>query len=213
VFCFERSGRLLGGRFVFPRRHAAIGKQLFPCGVTIKESSLGELPMSYVQKNLNAGENIVYTTRLHWIVLLRPILLDLFMSAAGIALLFLTAKLTKLESQGVIFFGGLLILVGNLFLAIAIIKRNATEMAVTNKRVIIKVGYLTKRTIELFLSKVESVEVEQPVLGRIFGYGSIALRGTGGTNEPFDLVADPLEFRRQVQHQIEVHTTGGAQAQ
>ncbi len=169
--------------------------------------------MSYVKNNLNAGEQIVYTTNLHWVVLSRSILWDVVFSATGIALLYLSAKLTNMESRGAIIFGGLLILGGNLQLAAAIVKRNSTEMAVTNKRVIIKVGYLTKRTIELFLSKVESVEVEQTVCGRMLGYGSIALRGTGGTNEPFNHVADPLEFRRQVQHQIEVHTAGAAPAQ
>jgi uncharacterized membrane protein YdbT with pleckstrin-like domain len=75
------------------------------------------------------------------------------------------------------------------------------------------VGYLTKRTIELFLSKVESVEVEQTLGGRMLGYGSITVRGTGGTNEPFNHVADPLEFRRQVQHQIEEHSNPSQQAQ
>jgi uncharacterized membrane protein YdbT with pleckstrin-like domain len=64
-------------------------------------------------------------------------------------------------------------------------------MAVTNKRIIIKVGFLTKRTIELFLAKVESVGVEQTLLGRMMGYGSITVRGTGGTNEPFSHVANP----------------------
>jgi uncharacterized membrane protein YdbT with pleckstrin-like domain len=169
--------------------------------------------MSYVKNNLNAGEQIVYTTHLHWVVLSRPILWDIVWSAAGIALLFLSAKLANMESSGAIICGALLILFGNLLLAAAIVKRNATEMAVTNKRVIIKVGYLTKRTIELFLSKVESVEVEQSLWGRMLGFGSIALRGTGGTNEPFEHVANPLEFRRQVQHQIEVHTAGSPQAQ
>jgi hypothetical protein len=56
------------------------------------------------------------------------------------------------------------------------------------------------------------VEVEQSVAGRILGFGSITVRGTGGTNEPFNHVADPLEFRRQVQHQIEEHTNPSQQA-
>ena len=106
-----------------------------------------------------------------------------------------------------------LILFGGTVLAIAIIRRNATEMAVTNKRIIIKVGFLTKRTVELFLSKVESVGVEQTLAGRVMGYGSMAVRGTGGTNEPFHHVANPLEFRRQVQHQIKEHVNSSREAQ
>ena len=165
--------------------------------------------MSYVQQNLNPGERVLYTTRLHWIVLYRSIFVDAIFSLAGIGLLGwgVVGKHTERgEAQMAGIVGFTLIVVGGIILALAAVRRNATEMAVTNKRVIIKVGYLTKRTIELFLSKVESVEVEQTLGGRMLGYGSITVRGTGGTNEPFNHVADPLEFRRQVQHQIEEHS-------
>jgi uncharacterized membrane protein YdbT with pleckstrin-like domain len=109
--------------------------------------------------------------------------------------------------------GFALIVIGSIILGIAVLRRNATEMAVTNKRLIIKVGFLTKRTVELFLGKVESVGVEQSLLGRVLGYGSLVVRGTGGTNEPFSHVSNPLEFRRQVQHQIEEHMNPSAEAQ
>lgn len=81
--------------------------------------------------------------------------------------------------------------------------RKATEMAVTNKRIIIKVGLLSRRTFELLLSKVESIGVQEGLLGRMFGYGSVVVHGTGGTPEPFKNVAHPLEFRRQVQQRVE----------
>jgi uncharacterized membrane protein YdbT with pleckstrin-like domain len=170
--------------------------------------------VGYVENNLNPGERVLYATDLHWIVLLRSVVVDAIFSGAGVALLVwaYTGKFTERgEAQMIGMVGVGLIVFGNLILALSWIRRSATEMAVTNKRVIIKVGFLTKRTIELFLSKVESVEVEQTLAGRMMGYGSIALRGTGGTNEPFSHVANPLEFRRQVQHQIEEHTSPGAQ--
>ncbi len=170
--------------------------------------------MSYIEDNLNPGESILYATKLHWIVLMRSMVVDAIFSGAGIALLVwaVAGKHTERgEAQMIGMVAVAPILFGNLILAIAWIRRNATEMAVTNKRVIIKVGFITKRTIELFLSKVESVEVEQPLSGRMLGFGSIVVRGTGGTNEPFSYVANPLEFRRQVQHQIEQHTSPGAQ--
>jgi uncharacterized membrane protein YdbT with pleckstrin-like domain len=162
--------------------------------------------VSYVQQNLNPGENILYTTHLHWIVLFRSILVDTLFSAAGLALL-VSATAGKHaergEAQVVGIAGLILILFGNVILAIAMVRRNAWEAAVTNRRVVIKIGFLTKRTIELFLAKVESVGVEQTLFGRMLGFGSISVRGTGGTNEPFDHVSNPLEFRRQVQNQIE----------
>jgi membrane protein YdbS with pleckstrin-like domain len=185
-------------------------------GVTMNQCYLGGHGVGYIEQNLNPGERILYQTRLHWVVLFRSIFVDVLFSASGLALLVwgIAGKHSERgEAQIVGIAGVTLIVLGNIILAIATFRRNATEMAVTNKRIIIKVGFLTKRTIELFLSKVESVGVEQTVLGRMLGFGSITVRGTGGTNEPFSHVADPLEFRRQVQHQIEEHLNISPEAQ
>ncbi len=83
------------------------------------------------------------------------------------------------------------------------VRRNATEMAVTNRRVVIKTGVVSRKTIEMLLNKVESVEVSETAFGRMLGYGTIVVIGTGGTPEPFHKVAHPLVFRSQVQQQIE----------
>jgi uncharacterized membrane protein YdbT with pleckstrin-like domain len=85
-----------------------------------------------------------------------------------------------------------------LFLA-PLIATLTSEFAITDKRIIIKVGFLSRRTLELNLSKVESVNVDQSILGRILGYGSIVVIGTGGTRELFGDIRDPLEFRKQFQ--------------
>jgi uncharacterized membrane protein YdbT with pleckstrin-like domain len=74
-----------------------------------------------------------------------------------------------------------------------------SEFAVTSQRVIIKVGLIARRTIELNLSKIESISVDQALFGRLLGYGNITVIGSGGTRETFKLVADPLAFRRAVQ--------------
>jgi uncharacterized membrane protein YdbT with pleckstrin-like domain len=110
----------------------------------------------------------------------------------------------KSDSAGEMAGIGLLLLVsGAVCIIFGILARSATEMAVTNKRVVIKVGLVTRRTFELLLSKVESIGVEEGPLGRALGYGSVVVRGTGGTPEPLRRVENPLEFRRQVQQQIE----------
>jgi uncharacterized membrane protein YdbT with pleckstrin-like domain len=83
------------------------------------------------------------------------------------------------------------------------VRRNATEMAVTNRRVVIKTGLASRKTIEMLLNKVESIEVIETTIGRMLGYGAIVVIGTGGTTEPFHNVAHPLQFRSQVQQQIE----------
>jgi uncharacterized membrane protein YdbT with pleckstrin-like domain len=99
--------------------------------------------------------------------------------------------------------GAILLLVAFVCIVRGLFKRNATEMAVTDKRVVIKVGLAARRTIELLLSKVESIGVEESMMGRMLGYGTVVLRGTGGTPEPFDTVDHPIEFRKQVEQQIE----------
>lgn len=74
-----------------------------------------------------------------------------------------------------------------------------SEFAITNKRVIIKVGFISRRTLEINLQKIESISVDQTILGRILDYGNIVVIGTGGTKEPFSNIAAPMEFRKQYQ--------------
>lgn len=73
------------------------------------------------------------------------------------------------------------------------------EFAITNKRVIIKTGLISRKTIELNLTKIESVNVDQSILGRILGYGSLQIVGTGGTKEVFPNINNPLTFRKKFQ--------------
>ena len=90
---------------------------------------------------------------------------------------------------------------GVLLLAAAWVRQWASEFAVTDRRVIIKVGFISRRTIEINMSKVESDRGQPGHSGRLFNYGTILVIGTGGTKEPFALINDPLAFRRAVQSQ------------
>jgi len=85
-----------------------------------------------------------------------------------------------------------------LFIA-PLIEFSTSEFAITNKRVIIKVGLISRRTLEMNLNKIESVNVNQGLLGRMLGYGTIVIVGTGGTKEPFADISDPLTFRKKFQ--------------
>lgn len=91
-----------------------------------------------------------------------------------------------------------LILIGIPFLIGVIIRAKTSEFVVTSRRVIIKTGLISRKTVELNLQKVESIGVDQPIMGRILGYGSIRVVGTGGTNEPFHEIDDPMAFRKAV---------------
>jgi uncharacterized membrane protein YdbT with pleckstrin-like domain len=81
-------------------------------------------------------------------------------------------------------------------LILPLIDRRTSEFAITNKRVIMKVGLIWRTALEMNLSKIESVNVDQTILGRILGYGTITIIGTGGTRESFARISKPMEFRR-----------------
>jgi uncharacterized membrane protein YdbT with pleckstrin-like domain len=163
--------------------------------------------MSYVDSNLVAGETVIYETRLHWTVMLGHIIFGcLLLGLPGVVLLYYALNQTGMESESVHIMegGGIALLVGCVVaILMGRVRRNATEMAVTNRRVVIKTGLVGRRTVELMLTKVESIEVSETAFGRMLGYGTIVVIGTGGTPEPFRRVAHPLEFRSQVQQQIE----------
>ncbi len=90
-----------------------------------------------------------------------------------------------------------LILIGVFFLLEAWIRSVTSEYVITNERIIMKDGFIKRRTLELRLSKIESVGLRQGILGRIFNYGSLVIIGTGGTRESFDNIANPAEFRKK----------------
>lgn len=162
--------------------------------------------MSYVEKNLVPGETVVYETRLHWIVMLGHIILGCLLLAGGACLLYyaLAHKEIQPTTLRLAEIGGAALLVcGTAAILIGMVRRNATEMGVTNHRVVIKTGLASRKTIEMLLNKIETIEVRESFFGRMLGYGTIVVIGTGGTPEPFDKVAHPLEFRSQVQQQIE----------
>lgn len=143
--------------------------------------------MGYIEQNLIAGESIVYRTRLHWSIFAWPV---------GLLLIALFSFAMGGQDFGVAF------LVVGAFLALSsYVKFTSSEFGLTNRRVLIKVGFIRRHSLELLLSKVEGVGVDQGILGRVFGYGTIIITGTGGTKEVFRNIAAPLEFRRMVQQE------------
>ena len=74
-----------------------------------------------------------------------------------------------------------------------------SEFVITNRRIVIKTGFISRSTFEMNLTKIETVNVDQSVMGRILNYGSITIIGTGGTKEIFHNIARPMEFRKAFQ--------------
>jgi len=149
--------------------------------------------MRYVRRVLQPGETIVYTTKLHWFVYLWTIFLLIVCLVLAIAAWSQTDKQNislALGIAGVIF---ALLALSSAFRAF--IRRATTELAVTDQRVIYKTGLLARHTLEMNRSKVESVAVDQTPLGRLFGYGTVTVRGIGSALEPIRNITDPLTFR------------------
>lgn len=145
--------------------------------------------MSYIDTHLLAGEVVRYRTRLHWKVFVVPVLVALVMVA--LALWAISAERRVLAIPP--------IAIALILLGAGWVRRRSSEFAVTNKRVIIKLGVLTTRSMELLLPKIEGIAVTQSLWGRLFGFGEIVVTGSGGTQEPFDGIQSPLDFRQAVQ--------------
>ena len=140
--------------------------------------------MGYIEANLLPGETVVQRARLHWIVFVKAIVVALI----GLGLLLL---------QPIV--GAVVIGVGILMAIPPWLERLTSEFGVTSKRVIIKVGLIQRRTLELLIRQVEAISVDQSLTGRMFNFGTITLSGTGGVRETFHNISNPLEFRRSIQ--------------
>lgn len=85
---------------------------------------------------------------------------------------------------------------GLIFLVLAYVKYRTTELAITNKRVIVKTGFIRRSTIEININKVESLQVDQEVLGRMFDFGTLIISGAGTPQAPVAGISRPMEFRK-----------------
>jgi uncharacterized membrane protein YdbT with pleckstrin-like domain len=146
--------------------------------------------MSYIDGNLLPGEQVVYRTRLHWLLFLGPVIFTVVV-LLPIAWVLSTGTWSTFE--------WIPLALGFSVLLATFIKRQSSDFAVTNKRVMMKVGVFSTRSVELLLNKIEAIAVNQSFIGRIFGYGDIVVTGSGGTRESFSHIQGPLEFRRAVQ--------------
>ena len=141
--------------------------------------------MSYTESHLLPDERIKYQTHLHWFPFLPAYLGASLLALVGVA--GLVAETPWLAITG---FG----LAVPIFLWLYI-TRSTSEFSVTDRRVIIKVGWIRRRTLETMLGKVETIGVEQSLIGRVFDFGTIVVMGTGGTKEPFRNIAVQARYR------------------
>lgn len=149
--------------------------------------------MGYVERHLLAGERVVYKTRLHWVLFVKPALVMLI----GVALMVLLRQVQ--DPRWLWIFGAAVALIGLVWAFVHYVEVMTSEFAVTTSRLILKVGLISRYTTELLLAKVESIGVQQGLIGRLLNYGDLTVTGTGGAREVFRRVRDPIGFRNHVQ--------------
>jgi uncharacterized membrane protein YdbT with pleckstrin-like domain len=145
--------------------------------------------MRYIDEILQPGETVLFDGTIHWLIYVPGLLLLLGAAAAfGAAAPF----------PPLIFVVAILLLLGFVSLLQAWIRRITTEIAVTNRRIIYKHGLIRRRTIEMNMEKVESVDVSQSIPGRIFNYGDVLIHGVGVGFEPLRMVDEPIRLRNAI---------------
>jgi uncharacterized membrane protein YdbT with pleckstrin-like domain len=149
--------------------------------------------MSYVQKVLQQGERVVYETRLSWAMYIPGLLLLL---AAIVFIVFTHVVFTTTLWADIISI--VLIVIALFLIAQEWFERWTTEIAITDRRVIFKRGFIRRDTIEMAVEKVESVDVNQSLLGRLFDFGDITVHGTGTGLAPIRNIDAPLDFRSHI---------------
>jgi uncharacterized membrane protein YdbT with pleckstrin-like domain len=149
--------------------------------------------VGYVERHLLPGERVLYRTRLHWGLFIKPTLLIL----AGIALTVLLRQVP--DPPWLWMVGAAVTVIGLGWALVNYVEMMTSEFAVTTTRLIFKIGLISRYTTELLLSKVESIGVQQGLMGRLLNYGDLTVTGTGGAREVFRRVRDPIGFRNHVQ--------------
>lgn len=152
--------------------------------------------MSYLQQVLRADETLALACRLHWIVFVRSLGL---LALALVLFLFGTGwNGDSPVHLGFQYAAAVCLLLAPFYALTAWVRWYTTEIAVTDRRVIYKRGLISRRSIEMNVSKIETVDVEQGPLARVLDYGDVIIRGTGGTFEPLRGVVSPIRLRNAI---------------
>jgi len=149
----------------------------------------------YIDEILQPGEKVLYSTNAHWIFYLPAIVAWI----AVLAMLIVSSMVTVDNLMRLCWAIAAVIAVVALYWTVrGWFHRSTTETDVTNMRVVHKTGFIRRRTFEMALDKVESVDVNQTILGRILNYGNVTIKGVGEGRETIPTIASPLAFRSAI---------------
>jgi hypothetical protein len=147
---------------------------------------------SYTAATLQENEQPQHHTAIHWMALSGSII-------GALLTLIVILPIAMFAAWKDFYWAWLLLVIPLGILASAIVTVRTSELVITDRRVLIKVGFIQRHTFEMFISKIESVAVFQSMMGRLFNYGTVTIRGTGGSSESFGTIAAPLQFRDAIQ--------------
>ena len=160
--------------------------------------------MAYYTKVLQPDEQVRFVGRLHWSIYLKAWMWLFFGVLAGVASWRLredalaAGEPVPLYGAGLAIIAAILAVVWLVGMLAAWGRRVTTEIVVTDRRVLFKEGFVRRRTVEMNMSKVETVDVIQSLWGRILNYGTVIIRGVGSSYEPLNRIADPLALRTAI---------------
>ena len=147
---------------------------------------------NYVEGNLARDEKIILKAEVTWLSQFWYLLFGGLFTLSGISV-------TITEGSAGVFS----LVLGLFLLLVAAIHVLTTELALTNRRIIAKTGLIRRNTVELKVNRVESLEINQGILGRIFNFGSVTVKGTGGSSAPIPYIKRPLQFREHVNNYLD----------
>jgi len=152
--------------------------------------------MSYIERSLGEGEQIVIRARFHWLYNLRAWLAILVPLVLLIAVMVYADEMVR---QGLAIFVVALLVTGIVIFFTMMIHKWTTEIGITSHRLVKKTGFISLKTAEVALPNIEGVRVNQGIWGRIFGYGSLRIEGTGDDSVDIPNIDDPVGFRRAIE--------------
>ncbi|MGD0806166.1 MAG: PH domain-containing protein [Anaerolineales bacterium] len=161
--------------------------------------------MGFIERSLLPDEKVISRAKMHWAIFIFPVLIFLF----GLCLtlmIHVSPQESSTNDLNSLLFGLFCIwfipALGAIAFITVVLAYLTTEFAVTDKRIIAKTGILRQHSLEIMINKVESIDVNQPILGRILNYGTIIVVGSGGTKQSFKNIDKPMELRQQINIQI-----------
>jgi uncharacterized membrane protein YdbT with pleckstrin-like domain len=151
--------------------------------------------MRYIERILQPGERLLYSGTIHWVIYVPTFIL---LALAAAALVASTQAKTGTVVYSWTIASGAILVAGIVTFVSSWYRRWTTEIDVTDRRVVYKSGFIKRHTVEMNMDKVESVDVDQSIVGRLLDYGDVTINGTGEGWETLNRVGHPLKLRNCV---------------